>query len=276
MNDNKKKGQKSVGKKVLQTLGFLVGIAVLTLAGTKICMVTMELLKLPLTEDQLMGCTGSLGMLIAGLAIAIFMEKTQSDQELRERRERLSMKAIPMALLAISVIPVLWGSLLGVVMGAVRPVEANAPSGTTLIELIMVCLIGPIAEELLMRKGLYGFLRDRFPKAAALIVSSVLFAAIHGFGIQGATQAFLVGMVLAIAFEKTGNLWYSICIHMGLNLFSNVSNALVHSGVSFYTEPNGYVLYHWSVILVAVLAVAITMIVWLRKRPVAKSVSVCS
>ena len=63
-----------------------------------------------------------------------------------------------------------------------------------------------------------------------------------GYGVQGATQAFLVGIVLVIVFEKTGNIWYSIVIHLGINLFSNVSNALVHSGVSFFTDVNGYVM----------------------------------
>ena len=38
---------------------------------------------------------------------------------------------------------------------------------------------------------------------------------------------------------------------MMLNLFSAISNALVHNGISFYVEKGGYVIYHWSVLAVA-------------------------
>lgn len=92
-----------------------------------------------------------------------------------------------------------------------------APEGfswTALISLlILVGILGPIAEELLFRGIFYQSLRQRWGVWLAAVVSALLFAVMHGDWVVGAV-AFVLGLVLAWIFEVSGSLWPAIIIHI--------------------------------------------------------------
>ena len=69
----------------------------------------------------------------------------------------------------------------------------------------------PIAEELLFRGVLYGWLRARWGAVRGGMLSAVVFALMHPPG--GALQIFLVGLVLAWLYERSGSLWPSMVLH---------------------------------------------------------------
>ena len=81
-------------------------------------------------------------------------------------------------------------------------------------------IIGPIIEELMFRKllmdklGMYG---DR----VAIIVSAISFGVFYGNVFQ-VFYAAMLGALLAYVYSKTGNLLYSIAIHITVNLFGSV------------------------------------------------------
>ncbi|OGW63041.1 MAG: hypothetical protein A2V83_04415 [Nitrospirae bacterium RBG_16_64_22] len=72
--------------------------------------------------------------------------------------------------------------------------------------------LGPLFEEFFFRGFVFATLRTRFGFAAAGVVSSFIFAAIH---LDPGTLLPLagLGLVLAYALEKTGSLWPAVAIH---------------------------------------------------------------
>ena len=71
----------------------------------------------------------------------------------------------------------------------------------------------PIAEELLFRGVLYGWLRARWGAVRGGMLSALVFALVHPPSAGGTLQIFLVGLVLAWLYERSGSLWPSIVLH---------------------------------------------------------------
>lgn len=82
-------------------------------------------------------------------------------------------------------------------------------------------VVTPIAEEVLFRGYLYGKLKKFVPIWVAIIVTSLLFGAIHGAW-NLAVDTFALSIVLCLLREFTGSLWSSILLHM------------VKNGIAFY------------------------------------------
>ena len=80
-------------------------------------------------------------------------------------------------------------------------------------------VIAPIAEETLFRGYLYGKLRGQVPIWAAMIVTSILFGAVHGQW-NVALDTFVLSMVMCSLREITGSIWAGILLHMLKNLIA--------------------------------------------------------
>ena len=101
----------------------------------------------------------------------------------------------------------------------------SAPRTTFLI----VVFLAPFVEEVLFRGYIFGMLRDH-SRWIAYVVSCVLFALLHVWQFALGTQnlyylvlmlQYLVpGLVLAWTYERSGNLWGPLLVHMGVNALS--------------------------------------------------------
>ena len=78
--------------------------------------------------------------------------------------------------------------------------------------LITTGLVVPIAEEATFRGLLYGWLRRRWSVPAAALGSALAFSIVHGIPLLIPAIA-LLGIVLALVYEKSGSLWPSIVLH---------------------------------------------------------------
>jgi hypothetical protein len=83
--------------------------------------------------------------------------------------------------------------------------------------LFVACVLAPINEELLFRGAIFRFCRQRFGREPALIVSGVLFGALHG-NWAGFVPLGLLGAALALAYERTGDIRVSMIAHGLFNL----------------------------------------------------------
>ncbi|WP_415910641.1 lysostaphin resistance A-like protein [Oleiharenicola sp. Vm1] len=83
--------------------------------------------------------------------------------------------------------------------------------------LFVACVLAPINEELLFRGAIFRFCRQRFGRAPALLVSGVLFGALHG-NWAGFVPLAMLGAVLALAYERTGDIRVSMIAHGLFNL----------------------------------------------------------
>jgi membrane protease YdiL (CAAX protease family) len=110
--------------------------------------------------------------------------------------------------------------------------EVLANADTTFLRVALVSaavVLGPITEELMYRGVLLKALQAR-GRTFALIVSSVVFAAVHLTGVD-TTQLlasaavflpplFLLGLILAWITQRTARLGPAIFLHSGWNLLS--------------------------------------------------------
>ena len=99
--------------------------------------------------------------------------------------------------------------------------EARAGGARTALALVAAVLLAPVAEELLFRGLLYRALRRRRGVVGALVISSLAFAVVHldvavtqPLALVGLT---LVGIVMALAYERSGSLVVPVAAHAAYN-----------------------------------------------------------
>lgn len=85
------------------------------------------------------------------------------------------------------------------------------------VGLVIYGVLVPIEEEIVFRGLIYGRMRQYFPIAVSVPVSALLFGAYHGNLVQF-LYAFLMGCLLAWAYERYKSLKASILVHSAANL----------------------------------------------------------
>lgn len=88
------------------------------------------------------------------------------------------------------------------------------------------CIVAPFAEEVIFRGVIYTAFKKSFSVPAAIIMSSLLFALLHG-EIFALGALFSFGVLLAYIFEKHDNLWLSVSVHFFNNLSANIAIFLI-------------------------------------------------
>jgi membrane protease YdiL (CAAX protease family) len=84
-----------------------------------------------------------------------------------------------------------------------------------LLFLLAGCLIGPFVEELFFRGLLYSWMRERIPALPSIIITSLLFASLHG---QLSPVQFIGGLLFASIYEWRKNIWAPFVVHALGNL----------------------------------------------------------
>ncbi|GAA0356179.1 type II CAAX endopeptidase family protein [Alkalibacterium iburiense] len=90
--------------------------------------------------------------------------------------------------------------------------------------LILAGIAGPIMEEFVFRKAIFGMLIDKIGGIGAAVVSSLLFAFIHFDGLLLVYSS--MGFVFAWLYYKTKNIWTPIIAHCLMNIMAVVLNLL--------------------------------------------------
>ena len=151
-------------------------------------------------------------------------------------------------------------ALVGVVVG-VRVIRGDVP-GLRLAEVLGLSAVSAVVvavlEEVLFRGALFGGLRRAWPWPFALAVSSAVYALVHFMGKGDGPQAVqwysgfamlgqllsgfrqwqeimpgfcnlaLAGAILGLAYQRTGNLYFSIGLHAGWIFWLKLSKALTY------------------------------------------------
>lgn len=134
---------------------------------------------------------------------------------------------------SLTVVGLIWQNLLHLIGIAVEEQDLIAIfQGTeskpilTLMILLAVTL-APVTEEMIFRAGIFRYMRTRAPRWAALLVPSLLFGALH---LNAASFVPLValGIILSLAYERTGSITVPIVAH---GLFNLNTIVLVLAGV---------------------------------------------
>lgn len=82
-----------------------------------------------------------------------------------------------------------------------------------ILAFISLVVIAPFAEELLFRGYLFGKLRKHVPLWVSILITSALFAFVHGQWNVG-LDVFVLSIVLCLLRVVSGSLWPAILLHM--------------------------------------------------------------
>lgn len=121
----------------------------------------------------------------------------------------------------VSIVQIIFGK------NIINPIAEIMTQVHPAIIIIVVSIIGPLMEELLFRK----IIIDRtiqYGEGVAILFSSIMFAVIH-LNIYQLFYSFLFGACCGYVYVKTGQLKYSIMMHIMLNLRGALSGILLES-----------------------------------------------
>ena len=97
------------------------------------------------------------------------------------------------------------------------PLRYFAPGSMgSLMLVILVVLVAPLVEEIVFRGIVLASLRERWGDRAAILVSSLVFAALH-LNLFSFLPIFAVALVLGSLFVRSRSLWVNIACHSAFN-----------------------------------------------------------
>lgn len=182
-----------------------------------------------------------LSVFASGIGLAVSLPLMRKVLKYRSctpvRRQPLSA---PLFLLVILAAYGLWGvgvyagnfiEFLGYPLSSSSLMMPDSDTGIllTLLPLLYAVFGAPVFEELVFRKTLLTVLHPYGEKCAAL-VTALLFGLIHGNSGQF-TLAFLLGLLFAAVYLKTGNILYTMTLHFIINLTASVPEFLLYFGI---------------------------------------------
>ena len=126
--------------------------------------------------------------------------------------------------------------------------------GYLVLNILLLAVVPAILEELIFRGVIFNGYR-KFGAIKAILISSALFALIHG-SLQQLLFPFLFGLILSFTAYKTGSVISSMIIH-----FINNATVVVLNYINFNFAID---LPTWSFVLISIILCALTfVVVWL-------------
>lgn len=127
-----------------------------------------------------------------------------------------------------------------------------------------ICIVGPVMEEIMMRRIILTEIREATGKKwLGIIISAAIFAIVHGNPIQ-IVFAMPAGILLGWLYCRTGSLLVPICVHIMNNTLSFITMR-VCSGEPKEFSDTWTQIKLWSCIAVTVLLI-IWMVSYYRKK----------
>ncbi|MGK2931938.1 MAG: lysostaphin resistance A-like protein, partial [Solirubrobacterales bacterium] len=101
-----------------------------------------------------------------------------------------------------------------VIVGQPEQDDIAGDFGPIPLQILMIVLIAPIAEEVCFRGMLFGGVRTRFPLPAAALIAGLVFGLLHySTGWSAVPLLIGFGAILSVVYEKTDSLWPAIILH---------------------------------------------------------------
>jgi len=146
------------------------------------------------------------------------------------------------AALAILILGVIFAFSLVIgsirVEGLARPAPDNVSVPAYLVGALLAFLSVGVYEELMFRGYVLQRLNDRSGKVVAVIVSSIVFALLHGFNpgadVFGIVNTIGIAIILCVLYFRTGSLWMPIGFHTAWNFSLGYLYSLPVSGIPLY------------------------------------------
>lgn len=243
-----------------------VVLAIVQMLNPYVQVSAQGIIESPAVEQLVTLISGNLSLLLPFLLL-VFVTRIPARQLINFRPFHASV-TVPSMFIALgaSVIGYMASITLSSVLAlfGLQPVmsDISFPEEPLAIFLFLLNLtvIAPIAEEIVFRGVIMNLLR-RFGDCFALLLSSLLFAAVHMNLVQ-MPNAFIMGLVIGYFSLCTGSLWTGVCIHM-------LNNALVMllNGLLYAVPVEAQLLVMFAVYALYLAAALVAMLVLLRNHP---------
>ena len=161
------------------------------------------------------------GMFLAGVAVVPFY-LCESAKEKEENKQPLHKKDIA-GMIILGAVLGLGLNYLFAILGFTESGEnyrqvAQAQLGLPLwLGIVFYGILSPVVEELVFRGIVFRFLKRQMETLAAVIGTALLFGGFHGNIVQ-MIYGSLMGIVLAICYEKYGKLGAPVLVHSAANI----------------------------------------------------------
>jgi membrane protease YdiL (CAAX protease family) len=87
--------------------------------------------------------------------------------------------------------------------------------GPTIVQVLLIVIAAPIAEETCFRGMLFGGLREKLPRLVAALITGLIFGGLHALtGVTAVPPLIVFGFLLALLYERTGSIVPGILLHM--------------------------------------------------------------
>lgn len=213
-----------------------------------------------ISNNDLLTAVGSLCQYIIPLPFLYLLIRKIDVCEIKKKK--LSAKAF-LICIAITVALMYIGNLIGLGITELISILKHTPvanpisdlltSANIWTNLLLVSLLAPVFEELFFRK----LLIDRtikYGSKISIFISALMFGLFHG-NLNQFFYAFLIGGFFATVYVKTGNVKYTMALHITANIVGSVISLIVEGTISTLgNSPEGIVL---SVIYYGILFIVI-------------------
>ena len=138
---------------------------------------------------------------------------------------------------------------------AYTEVAAQQYSAHFIVGILVFGFISPIAEELLFRGVIYGYLRRFMDIKLAIALSALIYGVYHMNYVQG-VYGFLIGCLMAYAYEYFGEFKMAVFVHVASNVLAYCLSYTAIAVTGFVSWP----------VCVIFLAVAVVSLITLHKQ----------
>jgi membrane protease YdiL (CAAX protease family) len=188
----------------------------ITFAGSGHLFVARELDdKLTTAGSIISQLATELGFLLVPFALASMRGSTSIQESLRRLGfRRFNRSAFGWMALAF-VLYLAFTIFYSLVITEPKQKDIAESFGPTAIQVLLIVIAAPIAEETCFRGMLFGGLREKLPRLAAALITGLIFGALHALtGITAVPPLIVFGFLLALLYERTGSIVPGILLHM--------------------------------------------------------------
>lgn len=195
-------------------------------------------------SDQMGDLMGLAGLVLATVMTCIIVRKFR---KVSLRRRLTIAQFRPMLIISTFLLVFCGGEILAEIIGRIAGLISSSVPDTNpeigIVTTIGVVLVSPICEEILFRFAMVEFTQGLFSVYSICIGNGLIFALMHGYGVQGLLTTMLFGMILVFVYCRTGNLLCPIAVHIINNLICSFPiHSLCIGGNPIYYIKNGYTL----------------------------------
>lgn len=162
---------------------------------------------------------GQIGLILGLLLVPLAVAHAYGSRSPRESLRRLGVRGfrpsafkwMAAAIGAYLLFAILYSALI------LEPEQEDIADsfGPVPVQILLIVLSQPIAEELCFRGMLFGGLRERMPRVLAALLAGTVFGLLHAFtGLSAVPPLIALGAIFCLLYEKTGSIVPGILLHM--------------------------------------------------------------